>query len=96
MVGSEQQSKRAIQVSVRGDVQGVGLRYRCQWQAEHQDLAGWAHNEADGTVSIYLEGAGYRIDNFLAWLRGGVDGVQISRIDIHPVDPKGINTFSLG
>ncbi|MFZ1381214.1 MAG: acylphosphatase [Scrofimicrobium sp.] len=79
---SDQHSKKALDLRIRGRVQGVGLRYRLKWKADELDIEGWARNELDGTVSVHVQGMGYRIDHFRDWLRAGVDGVYISRIDV--------------
>lgn len=90
-----EQTSKAVKVTIRGTVQGVGLRYRVRWAAEDQDLTGWVRNEADGTVAIHVEGVDHRIKNFLDWLRGGVDGAKITRIETAPTFTKKYTAFEV-
>lgn len=90
-----EQTSKAVKVTVRGTVQGVGLRYRVRWAAEDQNLTGWVRNEADGTVTIHVEGVAHRINNFLDWLRGGVDGAKITRIETAPTFNKKYAEFEI-
>ena len=67
---------RAQQESVTGTVSGeaiqkVGFRAMIQKQAIMYDLAGYARNVPDGTVSISLQGDKDRIDKALAAIRVG-------------------------
>jgi len=41
---------------VRGQVQGVGFRYRAQYAAQSLGLTGWARNEEDGSVTLEVQG----------------------------------------
>ncbi len=45
-----------------GRVQGVGFRAACHEVAVELALAGWVRNEADGTVTLVLEGHPVAID----------------------------------
>ena len=48
----------AARYVVQGRVQGVGYRYFVLRHAEELRLAGFAKNQADGTVEVVAEGAG--------------------------------------
>lgn len=41
---------------VRGQVQGVGFRYRAQYAAQNLGLTGWVRNEDDGSVTLEVQG----------------------------------------
>lgn len=90
-----QDSKKALEITARGMIQGVGFRYRCKWKADDLDLQGFARNEADGTVTVHVEGEGHRADAFTAWLRGGVQGAHISRMEVRPVAIEGHSGFMI-
>lgn len=47
---------------VRGQVQGVGFRYRAQYAAQSLGLTGWVRNEDDGSVTLEVQG---EPDNFM-------------------------------
>ena len=48
---------KATDIVVTGRVQGVFYRAGMREQAERLEVAGWVHNEPDGTVTAHLEGA---------------------------------------
>ncbi len=92
---SDQHQKRAIRGRIDGAVQGVGFRYRCKWQAENLNLDGWVRNNSDGSVTLHLQGMGYRIDAFQGWLRGGVQGLMISRLECQAAEPEDLDGFEI-
>ena len=48
-----------------GVVQGVGFRYEAKFVASGLELAGWVRNEADGSVTVEIEGGADRVGAFL-------------------------------
>jgi hydrogenase maturation protein HypF len=82
-------------VLVRGVVQGVGFRPFVYRLASETQLAGFIGNNTDG-VTIEIEGAPERIDEFLARLR--TDAPPMARIDslaVHEVPPAGESEFRI-
>jgi acylphosphatase len=70
--GSASAQQEAITGTVRGEqIQKVGFRAMIQKQAIMYNLAGYARNVPDGTVSISLRGDKDRIDKALAAIRVG-------------------------
>jgi acylphosphatase len=64
--------EEAVSGVVSGEkIQKVGFRAMIQKQAIMYDLAGYARNVPDGTVSIALQGDKDRIDKVLAAIRAG-------------------------
>ncbi len=64
--------QEAIKGAVSGEkIQKVGFRAMIQKQAIMYNLAGYARNVPDGTVSISLQGDKDRIDKVLAAIRAG-------------------------
>lgn len=73
--------KKAILIIVTGDVQGVSYRYWAKKEAEKLGLSGWAKNEHDGTVSVFVQGPEDSLKNYLEWTKEGsplatVEGVE--------------------
>ena len=67
-------------ITVYGHVQGVGFRYRARHAADAYGVTGWVCNNADGSVSMELQGAEQQIDQvFLAIERGTY--VRIENMD---------------
>jgi acylphosphatase len=52
-----------------GRVQGVGFRATTRRLAQRHGLVGWVQNEADGSVTMEIEGSHGAIAAFLADLR---------------------------
>jgi acylphosphatase len=64
--------QEAISGTVKGEqIQKVGFRAMIQKQAIMHNLAGYARNNPDGTVSISLQGDRDRIDRTLKAIRAG-------------------------
>ena len=71
-----------------GSVQGVGFRYRAQYAAQLLDLTGWVENEADGSVTLEVQGDPVKFRKLFALIQRS-DYIQITAIrqkDIAP-DP---------
>ena len=72
VVGAAQGAQAAITATVTGAaIQKVGFRAMIQKQAIMYNLAGYARNNPDGTVSISLQGDKDGIDKTLAAIRAG-------------------------
>jgi acylphosphatase len=76
-------------VRVHGLVQGVGYRYSCVRQAQALGLAGWVRNRADGTVEAMLQGPAAQVARMCEWMRDGVRGARVDRVDVEPVEVPG-------
>ncbi len=51
-----------------GRVQGVGFRYKAKYLARSMGLTGWVRNEADGTVTLEIQGRPQLVDKLLQGL----------------------------
>ena len=56
----------------RGDVQGVGLRWRARHAAEALGVTGWVRNDRDGGVSLELQGTEAQLDRVLQSIEGSL------------------------
>jgi acylphosphatase len=63
-------SEVRLAVSIEGDVQGVGFRYRTREVARALGLRGAATNRPDGRVAIVVEGPRSACEELLSFLRG--------------------------
>ena len=72
-----------------GDVQGVGFRWRARHGAGLAGATGWVRNEADGSVTMELQGREEQIDRVLQCIRQG-RYVRIDFMDVQtlPADPE--------
>ena len=47
------------------------------------------HNEADGSVSLRLQGDPAAVDAMLDWCRSGPPAARVSRVEVTDVEPDG-------
>lgn len=69
-------------IRVEGRVQGVGFRAGAAQEARRLGLAGFARNEADGSVAIEVEGEAAALEAFVAWCRLGPSAARVERVDV--------------
>lgn len=81
---------------VYGEVQGVGYRYAARDQARVLSLCGFVNNDANGSVSIDIEGEQKDVHTFLQWVRKGPSGARVDRVDFFLKSSlKGYADFSI-
>ena len=70
----------------RGEVQGVGFRFRARNAAEHFSATGWVRNEYDGTVSMEIQGTEAQIAEVIRAIRQGrwieITDMEVRRIPV--------------
>lgn len=64
----------------RGNVQGVGFRYRAYYEAEKLGISGWVRNLYDGTVEMEAQGEEEKI-HALVWAIDQSRPIRIEGID---------------
>lgn len=74
--------KRRALIKLWGEVQGVGMRPTIRRKALAMGLTGVARNEADGSVTVIVEGDSLKIEELINWLRRIRVG-RINRIDVN-------------
>jgi acylphosphatase len=67
-----------IHIIYSGRVQGVGFRYTAQETAHQFALSGWVRNRRDGTVELVAEGEEQTLLAFLAAMKSGPLGGNIT------------------
>lgn len=55
----------------RGDVQGVGFRYRASHAAAYYGVSGYVRNCMDGSVEMEAEGTAHDIDDMILSIEKG-------------------------
>ncbi len=73
----------------RGEVQGVGFRWRARHSAERFGCTGYCRNEWDGSVTMEIQGAIEDIDQVIREIEAG-HFVRIEEMDMKqmPVNPR--------
>jgi len=85
----------AREVVVHGRVQGVFFRDSCRRAAEAAGVAGWVTNAPDGTVRAWFEGPAEGVDRLVSWAHDGPPRASVDRVDVHEVDPAGLDAFEV-
>lgn len=75
-------SKKAVQLTIRGRVQGVFFRVSARDQASSLGLVGWVRNQSDGSVGVYAEGEEPALKQFIQWCRQGPAHAHVEDVDI--------------
>ena len=74
--------QRHARIRVEGDVQGVSFRAETRREALRLGLAGWVHNEPDGSVTIEAEGAETAVEQLAEWCRSGPELANVSAVNV--------------
>jgi acylphosphatase len=82
-------------VVVHGHVQGVFFRDTARRLAERSGVAGWARNNADGTVEAVFEGDPEAVERLVEFAHTGPRGASVARVDVHDEEPEGLTGFSV-
>jgi len=85
----------AVQVIIRGRVQGVYFRASARERALGLDLKGWVRNSPEGHVELIASGSQENIEQFLIWCRQGPRGAKVTDIQVVSIEEIGFNTFTI-
>jgi acylphosphatase len=76
---------------VAGRVQGVYFRASTQQQAQRLCVSGYAKNLADGRVEVLAVGEAAQVDALVKWLWQGSRASEVTRVDVHVVEPPEVS-----
>lgn len=85
----------AREVRVHGRVQGVFFRDSCRREAEQRGVAGWVTNEADGSVTAYVEGDPAAVDALVLWCRTGPPRAHVTAVEVREAAAEGLAGFEV-
>ena len=85
----------AVDLVVRGRVQGVFFRDSLRQRAEQTGVGGWVSNEPDGTVHGHLEGPADAVRAVAAWAEEGPADADVSTVDVTEVAVEGHRGFEV-
>jgi len=74
-------ARPALQLFVRGRVQGVGYRWWTVGQAKALGLHGWVRNRRDGSVEILAIGATQALESLIAACRRGPLAASVTAVE---------------
>lgn len=87
--GLRPDTRRRLDASVRGVVQGVGFRWFVVREATALGLEGWVANAPDGSVRVVAEGLPADLDALAAALRRGPAASWVSGVEERRGPPQG-------
>ena len=74
--------RQRVTIRVEGVVQGVNYRQAARRESERLGIAGFARNEADGSVTIDAEGVPADLEFFVAWCRRGPETARVDHVSV--------------
>lgn len=77
---------RAVHLTVRGQVQGVGFRWFVREAARRAGLAGWVRNLPDGSVELKAAGSDQGVAYLLSVVRRGPEHARVDEVSEVPLD----------
>jgi acylphosphatase len=82
-------------ITITGDVQGVGFRFSAREMAKKLDLKGFVRNEPDGSLYIEVEGVDNSIRVFVEWCHTGPGMSSVERVLVNEGSVKGFALFQI-
>jgi acylphosphatase len=79
--------QRAVHLSIRGRVQGVGFRAFVEDEAMLRGLRGWVRNRRDGSVEAVAAGPAKDVEALVEVLRRGPPAARVDSVGVEPADP---------
>ncbi len=71
---------KRLHLVIEGKVQGVFYRASARDKAASLGLSGYVKNLAGGSVELVAEGTPEKLDQLVAWCRGGPPNAQVTDI----------------
>lgn len=78
-----------IRARVKGRVQGVYYRANTVKVARRLGLEGWVRNLPDGDVEFVAEGPAQKVEELVAWSRGGPPAARVDSVEVTEEMPTG-------
>jgi acylphosphatase len=85
-----------LQVTIRGEVQGVGYRAWVEDQAAICGLEGWVRNRADASVEALFAGPADIVAQVVALCRRGPSSARVEAVTNEPAEPELLNLRRAG
>ena len=76
--------EKAIQLVIKGRVQGVGYRAATQRKASELGLKGWVRNLPGGEVEAFAQGPAADVESLVEWCRRGPALARVSGVETQP------------
>jgi acylphosphatase len=86
---------KAVEVKIKGEVQGVSFRAYAAREAVRLELVGWVRNEPDGAVAAHFEGPEGDVDKMINWCRRGSPGADVDDLSVQEAEVTGAESFEV-
>ena len=78
------------QVTIRGQVQGVGFRAWVEYEASARNLEGWVRNRRDGSVEALFAGPADVVADMVALCRRGPMSARVEAVTEETANPDAL------
>jgi len=85
--------RRAVRLSIRGRVQGVGYRWWAVGEARRLRLDGWVRNRRDGSVELVASGPADAVDALVDRCRRGPPSAEVASVEVADAAYDGLSGF---
>lgn len=82
----------ALQLQIRGQVQGVGYRAAMVDKARELGVTGWVRNRRDGSVEAVACGSVEALDAIMQWAHAGPPLARVESVTATPTEAR-FDTF---
>lgn len=82
--------RRRLSLRLTGTVQGVNLRHAVRLWALQQRVGGFVRNEADGSVTVELEGEREKLQQAYDWLCMSPGTSRVESCQVRWLEPTGL------
>jgi len=86
---------KAVQLKIKGIVQGVFFRQSTIEKARELDITGWVRNCEDGSVELEAEGDENLLKAFVQWCHRGPRNAKVADVEEKDVPFKGHEGFEI-
>lgn len=87
--------KQAVQLKIKGIVQGVFFRQSTVEKARELDITGWIRNCEDGSVELEAEGDEGLLKVFIQWCSRGPRNAKVDEVERYDISPRDFVGFQI-
>ncbi len=84
-----------VNITISGDVQGVGFRYATKKTANSLGIKGYVKNLSNGSVYVEAEADEKNLIQFIRWLHEGPSHARVHKVDTEDADPVHYKHFEI-
>lgn len=85
----------AVQLLIKGRVQGVYYRASAKDKADELGVTGWVRNTRDGDVELLAVGSQDRIEAMIRWCHIGPPASKVTAVEVRSLPEQACDGFSV-